>query len=82
LDQKYQWDYEACLKWEGYLDKDWNRTAKFCGWRNSDSKEFYDIDRGFSIWCEDGSSFNGFSKGRNHIRRDDKNGFSVRCIQG
>ena len=80
----YNWDYQAFLLWEGYIDKDWNKTGKFCGWRNPYDKDetFNIIDEGFYIWCEDGSYFNGYYNEWIHYHNGNSYGFSVRCVQG
>jgi hypothetical protein len=72
IEQKYKWDYEAFVVWE---------DMKFCGWRLPYGERFDDIDKGFSIWCEDGSNFNGNYNGWNRNNDNDGYSFSVRCIQ-
>lgn len=81
IEQKYEWDYQAFLLWEGYKNKNWDKTGKFCGWRNPNNKKFYNIDKVFDIWCEDGSNFNGNNNKWNHNDNNDNYGFSVRCTQ-
>jgi hypothetical protein len=82
IKQKYKWDYQAFLLWEGYKDKDGNKTSKFCGWRDPYYKRFYDIAEVFNVWCEDGSNFDGDNFGWSHSSDNDNYGFSVRCVQG
>ena len=77
----YEWDYRAFLLWEGYKDKNWDKTGKFCGWRFPGNKKFSYVDRGFHMWCEDGSNFGGYDDGWDHNDNNDDCGFSVRCTQ-
>lgn len=71
------------LAWDDYKQFLKDNNIKFCGWRNPNNKKFYNIDKEFDVWCEDGSNFSGDRDGRchNHLSNDTY-GFSVRCVQG
>ncbi len=69
----YKLTYRDFLAWE---------NIKFPGWRNPKNKKFNNIDKGFGIWCDDGSYFIG-NRLIWHLHDDDNvnYGFSVRCLQ-
>jgi len=72
IEKKYKWNYQDFLEWE---------NIKFSGWRNPDSKEFNNIDREFSLWCEDVSCFYGRRNRWSHDYNNGYYGFFVRCLQ-
>lgn len=77
----YGWDYLAFLIWEWYLTQNRNATKKFSGWRNADDDMFNDIDREFSMWCEDGTYFYGDRMESSCVDWRWSDGRSVRCLQ-
>ncbi|MFA7298886.1 MAG: hypothetical protein WC010_04555 [Candidatus Absconditabacterales bacterium] len=77
----YGGDYLAFLIGEGYLTQNRNATKKFSGWRNADDDMFNDIDREFSMWCEDGTYFYGDRMESSCVDGRGSDGRSVRCLQ-
>jgi len=80
IEQRYKWDYQAFLLWEKYKDKDWNKTIKFSGWRDTYNAAFW-VDGEFHIWCENGSSFKGSNDKPGHSNGNYNFGYSVRCVK-